>query len=107
MAKEIQYFALVSRFGPAFMRVVGVTSEKGGQWYGRDHQDQATHGSLDDIIYRFPEGTEWEFAHAATVRAREEHERHDPAVKAAKRQWLNLEDARSEAMIVAAKGLMV
>lgn len=106
MAKPILYYALTNWYYGGF-RVVGVTSEKGRQWYGRDQHDQVTHGLFRDILYKFPEGTTWEFAHAACARAEAERECHKAGINAAKRQLYNLEQARNDAVLVAAKGLLV
>lgn len=108
MAKPILYYVLVRKWeyatGRAW-RVLGVTSEKGRQVYGRwPDDDAATHVGQLDVIHRFPEGTTLEFASAAGERATREERRHAAAIEEARNRVKNLERHRDMCVLDAAKG---
>ena len=108
MAKPIQYYVLVRgyhyRTGRGF-KVLGVTSEKGRQVYGRDPDtDAATHVAAHDVIHRFPADAKLEFAKAATQRADEEYARHQIGIEQARAELSRLEDLRNQRTLMAAKG---
>lgn len=74
MAKPILFYALVpGHWGGQGFRVIGVTSEKGRQVYGRDEADGVTHVAEGDVLHRFPPGTSE--AHAKDARKRAERTR--------------------------------
>lgn len=106
MAKPILFYALIRHglYRRGF-NVLSVTSEKGGQIYGRDEREGTTHVSERDVIYRFPEGTTFEFAKAATDRADREQERHALGIAKAESHLAGLRKARELAVLDAAKGL--
>lgn len=105
MARPILYYVLTrGGYGRAF-RVIGVTSEKGRQVYGRDESDAATHVGELDVIYRFPEGTTLEFAKDASRRADKEADRHVVGITQASAEMSRLRDVRDAAILAAAKGL--
>lgn len=109
MAKPILYYVLARGFfwrtGRGF-RVIGVTSEKGGQVYGRDERDHVTHVSAGDVLHRFPAGTSLEFAAAAGDRADEEWKRHEVGIRMAREELSRLEDLRQQRTLEAAKGVI-
>lgn len=108
MAKPIQYYVLVRHgFGRRSFSVLGVTSEKGRQVYGRDEHDAATHVSVRDVIHRFPEGTALEFARDASKRADEEYKRHEVGIRQARDELERLEGLRTQRTLEAAKGTLV
>lgn len=105
MVKPILYYALTrgaySRNG---FKVLGVTSTKGGQVYGRDEYDAVTHVAERDVIHRFPEGTTLEFAQAAQLRADAERKKHEPGIRMARDEVSRLEEVKNAAVLRAAKG---
>ena len=109
MVKPIQYYVLVrggfTRYRAGFT-ALGVTSEKGGQVYGRDEHDRVTHVSSRDVIHRFPEGTSLDFAKAASDRADAEYKRHEVAVRMAREELSRVEDLRKQRTLEAAKGVI-
>lgn len=109
MAKPITHYVLVrqgySRYRGGFT-VLGVTSEKGGQVYGRDERDHVTHVSARDVLHRFPDGTMREFAAAAGERATAEYARHEVAVRMAREELSRVEDLRQQRTLEAAKGVL-
>lgn len=108
MAKPIQYYVLAKRFGYARrgFTVLGVTSEKGGQVYGRTEDDEVTHVSARDVIHRFPAGTSLEFAKDATKRADEEYARHEVGIRMAREELDRLTALRDQRTLEAAKGML-
>lgn len=108
MAKPILYYVLArgGLYARRGFRVIGVTSEKGRQVYGRDEHDAATRVSASDVIHRFPEGTMLEFAKAATERADAEYKRHEVAVRMAREELSRVEDLRQQRTLEAAKGIL-
>lgn len=105
MAKPILFWALArSLYGGGF-RIIGVTSEKGRQVYGRDSADAVTHVAEHDVVHRFPPGTPEDFAKAARQRADREAEKHAGAVDHAYRQYRAAQERRDAAILKAAKGL--
>lgn len=105
MSKPILYYVLVRHpYGRRGFTVLGVTSEKGRQVYGRTEDDAATHVSERDVIHRFPEGTTLEFAAAASTRADQEYKRHEVGISQARAELSRLEDLRTQRTLEAAKG---
>lgn len=110
MAKPILYYVLVRgyhyRTGRGF-KVLGVTSEKGRQVYGRDPDtDAATHVAAHDVIHRFPADAKLDFAEAATQRADEEYARHEVGISQARAELSRLEGLRTQRTLEAAKGVL-
>lgn len=107
MAKPILYYVLArGSYGRRGFTALGVTSEKGGQVYGRDENDYATHISVRDVVHRFPEGTSLDFARDATKRADEEYRRHEVGIRMAREELSRLEDLRQQRTLDAAKGVV-
>jgi hypothetical protein len=107
MVKPIQYYVLVRHgFGRRGFTVLGVTSEKGRQVYGRDEHDAATHVAERDVIYRFPPGTSLDFAKDATKRADEEYARHETGIRLAREELDRLHSLRDQRTLEAAKGIL-
>lgn len=108
MTKEIQYYVLAKGglYARRGFRVIGVTSEKGRQVYGRTEDDAATHVSASDVIHRFPAGTSLEFAKGAGKRADEEYARHEVAVRMAREELDRVYALRDQRTLEAAKGIL-
>lgn len=106
MAKPVLFYALVPGYnsrGHGF-RLIGVTSEKGGQLYGRDEQDCVTHISARAVLHRFlPEET-LTFCKAAYDRADATRKRLVPGVEEAERHARALRKGMEAAILDAAKG---
>lgn len=104
MAKPILYWALARGLYGERFRIIGVTSEKGRQVYGRDDADAVTHVSDRDVLYRFPEGTTEAYAKQASVRAQRARESTDAMVRGAHRTYLDASQNQQNAILAAAKG---
>lgn len=103
MAKEFIGFGLIRKY--ADVRAIGITSEKRGQTYGRYlDNDHVAHWGRHDVFYRFPADTTPEFAMAASERAAKERAKHADGIEAARHRLRQLETARDEAVVDAAKG---
>lgn len=109
MAKPILFYILArGGWGHGYgFRVIGVTSEKGRQTYGRDESDSPTHVGRFDVIYRFPDGTTEEFAKAARNRAEKVKERMKGGVANAEDEARRRRQEMDAAILRAAKGLAV
>lgn len=108
MSKPILYYVLArgGLYARRGFRVLGVTSEKGRQVYGRDEHEAATHVSASDVIHRFPPGTSLDFAKAAGDRADVEYKRHEVGISMARAELSRLEDLRQQRTLEAAKGIL-
>jgi hypothetical protein len=106
MPKPIQFYALVrGRYHHSRgFSLIGVTSEKGRQVYGRDEFDAATHVSDRDVIHRFSPEATLEFCKAAPVRADLESKLHSVGISQARAELSRLEDNQRQAVLAAAKG---
>ncbi len=107
MAKPTLYWALSGARYRRFtdLQVMRVTSEKGGrcgQAYGTDEHGVPTHYSLDDVRFRFD--TE-EDAKRAQGAAREQRDRFEPLLKAAKDEVTRLYAEQDAAAREAIKAL--
>lgn len=107
MAKPILFYALVTGHHPHGhgFRLLGVTSEKGRQVYGRDpDSDMVTHRSDRDVLHRFlPEHTE-EFCRAAHDRAGKMQQRLIGNVTQAEQNACTLRSEMARQILSAAKG---
>lgn len=111
MAKPITHFVLaknggMGRFSARGFRVIGVTSTKGRQIYGRELPgDNVTHISEFDVTHKFPEGTTLETALGSIDRAEKEYALHNPGIKEAESLAYQRREAQSLATSAAAKGI--
>lgn len=106
MSKPILYYVLINKWHygrETRFSVLGVTSEKGGQVYGRDETDRVTHVARLDVIHRFEPGTSLEWAKAAGERAENASKLFDVPLQQARAEVSRLEDARRAATLAAAK----
>lgn len=104
MTKPAIFYALVSgwsRHSGNGFQILTVTSEKGGQVYGRDEHECVTHRSVRDVIHRFTDEATAKGAHA---RADAVRKRLTPAVEEAHSTYQRLDRERSAAILAAAKG---
>jgi len=103
MAKQPIFWALVSGWSPGGtgFRILAVTSVRGGQVYGRNENDGATHVREADVLHRFDSAAE---AAGAQHRAIVERTRLKPAVDAARDAYTRLDRAMAAAVLAAAKG---
>lgn len=108
MAKPITHFVLAKngyRYASRGFRVIGVTSVKGRQVYGRELPgDNATHISQWDVIHTFPEGTTLEHALASIDRAEKEYTLHSKDIQEAQVRARDLSEFQKIATEAAAKG---
>lgn len=107
MSKPILFYVLVRGFSYRNgFTVLGVTSERHGQIYGRTLPDDTiTHVARRSLFYRFPDGTPPEFAIAAKARADKEWLRHEKGIQEAERRVASLRSHRENCVEDAAKGL--
>lgn len=106
MAKPFLFFVLY-RSGWARNGIygMGVTSEKGGQIYGRHiGSETVTHVSVRDVIHRFPPGTPEVHVAGAAHRAAAARSAAEPAIQEARDALLTAERAAQRAVLQAAIG---
>lgn len=105
MAKPILFYALAKALYRDGFRVIGVTSEKGRQVYGRDEADAVTHVAEFDVIHRFPPGTSEAYAKASRDRAARVKERMHGGVAHAENLARQARRDIDAAILQAAKGV--
>jgi hypothetical protein len=101
--KPAIFYALVtgwSRHGNGF-QVIAVTSEKGGQIYGRDENEYVTHRSARDMLHRFDDEASAKGAHERAAAAKAKLQ---PAVSEAHRMYQRLDKEMGASILAAAKG---
>lgn len=99
MKPAISYAVCRKQWGRRF-RVIAVTSEKGGQVYGRDEDGSVTHIRARDVLCWFDDEPT---AKAANERADKKAAELRPGVEAAHAEYNRLVSERDKAILAAAK----